>query len=69
MKQKKQKFKTWKLNAKNLNLILKSPKLTRIYYLFFDSKFVSRFKQWEFFNGLILNFLNASVSYVDFNSI
>ncbi|MFC5871736.1 hypothetical protein ACFP3I_03985 [Chryseobacterium arachidis] len=52
MKQKKQKFKTWNLNAKNFNLILKFPKLARIEDLFFGSELVSRFKQWEFFNEL-----------------
>lgn len=49
-------------SAKNLNLILKFPKLARIKDLSFDLIFVSRFKEWEFLNGSNLNFLNAPFS-------
>jgi len=55
--------------AKNLNLILKFPKLARVQNWFFGSIFMSRFKQWEFFNGISFNFFNAPFSYVDFKEI
>ncbi len=43
----------------------KIPKTCANLNLFFGSIFISRFEQWEFFNGLIFNFLNAKISDVD----